>query len=122
MGSARDTFLAVLNTGAFLLCVSFLAYVLLIIIPFVRRRPAEKGSVDDYRWHFVIPCLNEAAVIERTIRRLLRDQPAAHVWCVDDASTDETPQILARLGRSHPQVHVITRRLPNARRGKGPAL
>jgi dolichol-phosphate mannosyltransferase len=42
----------------------------------------------------VIPVHNEAASIENVVRRAMRHAP---VCVVDDASTDETPAILARL-------------------------
>jgi dolichol-phosphate mannosyltransferase len=48
----------------------------------------------------VIPVHNEAATIEAVVRRAMRHAP---VCVVDDASTDETPAILARLEG----VHVI---------------
>jgi dolichol-phosphate mannosyltransferase len=48
----------------------------------------------------VIPVHNEAATIESVVRRAIRHAP---VCVVDDASTDETPAILARLEG----VHVI---------------
>jgi dolichol-phosphate mannosyltransferase len=48
----------------------------------------------------VIPVHNEAASIENVVRRAMRHAP---VCVVDDASTDETPAILARLEG----VHVI---------------
>jgi dolichol-phosphate mannosyltransferase len=48
----------------------------------------------------VIPVHNEAASIDNVVRRAMRHAP---VCVVDDASTDETPAILARLEG----VHVI---------------
>lgn len=48
----------------------------------------------------VVPVHNEAASIESVVRRAIRHAP---VCVVDDASTDETPAILARLEG----VHVI---------------
>ncbi len=122
MGNPTDVVLVTINNGAFLLCVLFLAYVILIIVPFVRRTPAETGDADDFRWHLIVPCLDEEAVIAATIRRLVTDFPSVHVWCVDDASTDSTPMLLAQLAARCSRVHVVTRQLPEARQGKGPAL
>ncbi len=122
MGNTTDLVLVTINNGAFLLCVLFLAYVILIIVPFVRRKPAQRGDSDDFRWHFIIPCLNEEAVIDSTVRRLIADFPEAYVWCVDDGSTDATPELLAALAARCKRVQVVTRRLPDARQGKGPAL
>ncbi|PRY16875.1 glycosyltransferase [Kineococcus rhizosphaerae] len=115
-------YLALLNTGAFLLCVSFLVYVLCILRPFVRRRDTLPGDPDEYDLHFVVPCLNEEAVITGTVRHLVTTFPRARLWCVDDASTDATPRLLAALEEEFAAVRVLTRRHPDAQQGKGPAL
>lgn len=122
MGETSDSVLAAINTGAFILCVGFLAYVLLIVVPFLRRRRAVDGDSRDFAWHFLVPCLNEETVIEGTVTRLLSDFPEVEVWCVDDASSDRTPGLLAGLAAAEPRVHIVTRRLPHAREGKGAAL
>lgn len=117
-----ELFLAGANAGAFLVCVAFVAYVLLILTPYLRRRPDLSGDASMLSWHFVIPCRDEAAVIETTVRALASSHPSARIWCVDDASTDSTPAILDRLSAELRQVRVVTRTLPDARTGKGPAL
>ena len=114
--------LAILNTVAFLLCVSFLAYVVLILIPFLRYRPGPSGDPHAHDWHFLVPCRNEEEVIAETIGGLRRTFPAAHIWCIDDASTDGTAAVLAQLSRRYARLHVVSRRLPDAAKGKGPAL
>lgn len=53
----------------------------------------------------VIPAWNEAAVIERTLDRLLAlDYPAERlrVYVVDDASTDATPELTRAKAAAHP--------------------
>ena len=71
-----------------------------------------------YSVFYLIPCLNEEAVIEQTVGRLLRD-PNATVIVIDDASDDRTAKLAAAAG---PRAMVLRRQLPNARLGKGPAL
>lgn len=115
-------FLGLLNAAALMLCVSFVAYVTMIVLPFLRHRPAVRGDGSQFGWHFIVPCLNEEAVIAATVQQLVRTFPGAHIWCVDDGSTDATPKVLAHLTRRYRRVHVVTRRLPEARKGKGPAL
>ena len=122
MGSTPALVLDGVNAAAFFLVVSYLTYVVLIIVPLVRRRPADSGDGGAFEWHFLIPCLNEEAVVGETVRRLVAQFPAAHVWCVDDASRDSTPQVLESLAAEFDHVHVVTRRLPEAQTGKGPAL
>lgn len=111
-----------INAAAFMLSVGFLVYICFIVIPFLRHRPSQPGDDREFSWHFVVPCRDEEQVIERTVARLRSDFPAGHVWCIDDASEDRTPQILRRLSQQDAFVHVVTRRLPDARLGKGPAL
>jgi cellulose synthase/poly-beta-1,6-N-acetylglucosamine synthase-like glycosyltransferase len=120
--SNSEFVLALLNTVAFLLCVSFVSYVVMIVVPFLRHRPAKPGDGRQFLWHFIVPCLDEEAVIEDTIRTISATFPQAGIWCVDDGSADGTPGILARLARQLPNVQVVTRRFPNAQQGKGPAL
>ncbi len=121
MGNS-EFLLGLLNTAGLLLCVSFVAYVVMIILPYLKHRPGRPGDSRDFTWHFIIPCLDEEAVIEDTVRQLRSSFPAGQIWCIDDASVDSTPAILARLERTIPQVHVVTRRFPEAQQGKGPAL
>ncbi len=69
--------------------------------------------------YFLVPCLNEEAVIASTLTGLLA-HPGGRVVVVDDASDDRTAKVVtAFAGRS---VMLVSRMLPNARRGKGPAL
>jgi cellulose synthase/poly-beta-1,6-N-acetylglucosamine synthase-like glycosyltransferase len=122
MGSFHDLLMAGANDGAFLLCVFFIGYVVLIVVPFLRRKPAPSGDGRAFLWHFIVPCLDEEAVIATTVQRLVRDFPGCHVWCVDDGSTDGTAAVLAQLRAGCDKVHVVTRRSPDARQGKGQAL
>lgn len=120
--NADDLALAALNTTAFLLCVSFLLYVVFIMRPFLARADGVPGSRAGYDFHLVVPCLDEELVVGATVRHLLGTFPEATVWVVDDGSTDLTPDVLADLREQFPQLRVITRRAPDARRGKGAAL
>jgi cellulose synthase/poly-beta-1,6-N-acetylglucosamine synthase-like glycosyltransferase len=61
----------------------------------------------------VIPAWNEAAVLERTIDRMLSlEYPRGklRVYVVDDASTDDTPALLARKAAEYPDSVVHLRR------------
>lgn len=107
---------------ALALCITFLGYVLAILMPFLRQEPTVPGDPATMAWHLVIPCLDEAAVIDRTITGLRLMHPSAHVWAVDDDSTDETLQIIQALADADPMVHVVRRQQPDARQGKGAAL
>lgn len=115
-----DPRLEALNVSAFVLCVAFCAYVVSIVIIYMRQTGTARGDGSAYSWHVIVPCLNEAAVIADTVREMLDTFPDLTIWCVDDASDDGTGEILASL--AHPRLHVVTRTAPHARQGKGPAL
>jgi chlorobactene glucosyltransferase len=56
----------------------------------------------------VVPARNEAANIERCVRSLLDQRyPRIEIIAVDDASTDATPQILARLAAQDTRLKVL---------------
>lgn len=107
---------------AFVLLVVFLAYVSMIIVPFVRRKKDIEGDPAGFDWHFFVPCRDEEAVIGDTITRLREQFPQAHVWVIDDDSTDRTSEIIVARSDVDSHVHLVQRRLPNARTGKGDAL
>ena len=87
-----------------------------------RFRHREHGTLErEPNVAVVVPAWNEAAVIGRTIDTLLAlDYPAERlrVYVVDDASTDETPDVVLGKAAEHPGP-----RLPPAprqgRRGQG---
>lgn len=69
--------------------------------------------------YFLIPCLNEEGVIGTTLSRLLVNDEA-RVVVIDDASDDRTADVVRSVGGD--RTLLISRRSPNARKGKGPAL
>ncbi|MFJ5234634.1 glycosyltransferase [Kitasatospora sp. NPDC088391] len=101
---------------------AFLCYLFALVVPLLRRRPGRPGSAADYRWHLFVPCRDEEAVIGETVRHLRRACPQAHVWVVDDDSADATAEIVRRAAEDDPAVHLVRRRRPDARLGKGAAL
>lgn len=110
------------NVIGFVLLVMFLTYVGFILAPFLTRRRSRKGLPAMFEWHMFVPCLDEELVIDETLERFTRDFPTAHVWVIDDASEDATPQIVARRAAADTRIHLVARRPPEARQGKGAAL
>ncbi len=78
----------------------------------------------DYSTYVLIPSLNEEAVIACTVTQLLRD-PACRVVVINDDSDDATVEEATRAAVAQggtDRLHIVARRRPNARLGKGPAL
>ncbi|GAA3220595.1 glycosyltransferase [Actinocorallia longicatena] len=105
----------------------FLASVFLVYLAGlirVHRRPLTylPGDPGQFGWHLAVPCRDEEAVIGRTVSDLRELFPHAHLWVIDDASEDATAAIVQNLTRGDERLHLVSRRLPDARTGKGDAL
>jgi glycosyltransferase involved in cell wall biosynthesis len=70
------------------------------------------------RVSFLVPAYDEAATIEQVLDAVAALDLDSQVVVVDDGSTDETPQLLARRRERDPRLVVV--RQPN--RGKGAAI
>ncbi|MFC8510329.1 glycosyltransferase family 2 protein [Streptomyces sp. NPDC057411] len=111
-----------LSVFPFLLLAGFLVYWAGARHAYARRRPVESGDPAAYDWHFFVPCRDEEAVIADTVARLRADFAGSHVWVIDDASDDLTAPIVSALAERDPKIHLVSRRRPDARIGKGAAL
>ncbi len=81
--------------------------------------PHEPAPPAGWFVYFLVPALNEAEVIGRTVSCLIGSQKA-HVVVIDDGSDDGTGALASAAGRG--EITVIRRELPEARQGKGAAL
>ncbi len=83
-------------------------------------QPPPDGA-DAFSWVFLVPALNEEVTIADSVERLL-SLPLARrrVIVIDDGSDDRTAEILAAI--DHPDLFVLHRRAPDARKGKAAAL
>ena len=120
--TAAQVAIALAQAIALLMSVAFIAYVVIIAVFYGRYRPAPPGDARTLNWHLFVPALNEEQVIGGTIDYLRSVLPQAHVWVIDDASDDRTGLITVRRAQWDPMVHIVPRRLPDARTGKGHAL
>jgi cellulose synthase/poly-beta-1,6-N-acetylglucosamine synthase-like glycosyltransferase len=111
-----------LQAVAFVLLVIFLGYVVTIIVPFVARKREPEGDPAQFQWHVFVPCRDEETVIAQTVMTLRKDFAELHVWTIDDDSDDDTSGIIGRLAAADSKVHLVQRRRPDARTGKGAAL
>jgi 1,2-diacylglycerol 3-beta-glucosyltransferase len=90
-----------------------------------RRRDAVTPTGNEpLTFWIVVPCLNEERVVDRTVNAALALTgpfgTRTRVMVVDDGSDDGTPAVLA--GIDHPNLTVLRRDFPDARKGKGEAL
>lgn len=113
---------SLLGSISLVLTVMFLAYMTFILIPYVRHRKEQPGDPALFEWHIFVPCRDEAAVIATTIARQRERFPATHLWVIDDDSDDDTSAIIQAHADLDPFVHLVQRRRPLARTGKGDAL
>ncbi|WP_051830308.1 MULTISPECIES: UDP-N-acetylglucosamine 2-epimerase [Streptomyces] len=89
---------------------------------FEHNRPAQPGDPAAFRWHLVIPCRDEDSVVTQTLDGLRAAAPEAHLWVIDDDSADATRELVLAAAAHDPRVHLVQRRRPHARIGKGAAL
>ena len=54
-----------------------------------------------------IPTFNQAPYLENAVRSALAQSHPCEVWVSDDASTDETPAVMSRLLKTHPEIHHV---------------
>lgn len=126
MNGSVSVLLGFTQAIALTMSVAFLVYVYVIIVPYLRHRPATPGDPSEFDWHFLVPCRDEEAVVGHTVRYLRKTFPHAHVWVIDDDSTDRTVRVVNRLRKERSDngryLHLVRRYLPEARTGKGDAL
>jgi len=114
--------LAIPELVALMIGAAFVVYVVVILVPFLRRKPQPTADPSALSWHFLVPCRDEEAVVGETVDYLRATFPEVHVWVVDDDSDDATPLIVRDRAEGDPLVHLVSRHRPNARLGKGDAL
>jgi 1,2-diacylglycerol 3-beta-glucosyltransferase len=88
----------------------------------IARAPeASDRGADAFTWVFLVAALNEEITIADSVERLLALRLRRRkVIVIDDGSNDMTPEILSTF--SDPDLLVLRRDLPNARKGKAQAL
>jgi cellulose synthase/poly-beta-1,6-N-acetylglucosamine synthase-like glycosyltransferase len=85
------------------------------------RNPPEAGGEEAFEWIFLVPALNEEVTIRDSVERLeLIDLPRKQIVVINDGSDDGTAEVLA--GMSNPDLSVMERKPPAARKGKAAAL
>ncbi|MBC6306164.1 glycosyltransferase family 2 protein [Listeria booriae] len=107
-------------------CLIFIYFsytsLILLLPPFAgNKNKVSEQDDSELEYVFLIPCLNEEVVIEKTIRSILAlSYQKKMVIVVDDDSSDNTVAIVRQMNL--PNVRVIERKKPNAQLGKGESL
>lgn len=122
MPGPSDQIVAAAQALSLAFSAAFLAYWCCILSAYLRRRPEEPGDAEAFAWHLFVPCRDEAAVIGGTLTYLRATFPKAEVWVIDDDSDDATASIARSFVDRDDAVHLVQRRRPEARTGKGDAL
>lgn len=110
-----------MNGLASLLVVVSLTYAVTLFVMSRRRRTGDLPARDDLFFVFVVPCLNEELVIDKSLDRLAAipgDNFA--VLVIDDGSDDATGDLVR--ARASDRLWLFERKAPHAREGKGEAL
>lgn len=117
----------VLLTVALLVVAAMLAWSIILFVRATRwtstSPPSDEAvpATDELLWIFLVPALNEAVTIHDSVSRLLDVRVARRqIVVIDDGSDDATPEVLSSI--EHPDLRVIRRAPPDARRGKAAAL
>ena len=90
----------------------FGVWAVLLVTAHLRAGSTRPGEVGAFQWHFFVPARDEEPVIGSTLAYLRKTFPTAHVWVIDDASTDETAAIVESAMAADPLVHLVRRYLP----------
>jgi 1,2-diacylglycerol 3-beta-glucosyltransferase len=113
--------MSVILIAATLAVIMGFTYALGMYLEGATVKPPSVDPVPALSFVFVIPCLDEARILEATLDRLttlpLRDY---HILVIDDGSTDDTYAIASQYPDR--RIRVLRRTPPNARKGKGAAL
>ncbi len=116
-------FFEVLFSVAFVIILGMLVWTSVLFVRGLRadRDMSEDGGQDVFEWIFMVPALNEEVTIRDSIERLEQIELAKkRIVVINDGSDDGTAEILA--GIENPDLAVIERVAPDARRGKAAAL
>jgi glycosyltransferase involved in cell wall biosynthesis len=60
--------------------------------------------MSSYSVAICIPTYNQARYLEKAVRSAMAQTHRCEVWVSDDASTDDTPAVMERLLKEHPQI------------------
>lgn len=99
-------------------------YCLVVLLPRFQQ-PVDYEQEALYHHYFMIPCLNEETVIADTIsfwNKHIERNPKIRIFLINDASSDNTKQVIEENISGNPHYVLVNRVKPNAQTGKGDAL
>ncbi len=121
-GSAINLLLA----GIVAISATHIVWLLAVQVKWHKERQEHPFQVPALEWtpyiNIFVAAKNESRVIETCVRNLFKiDYPNFDVWVIDDASTDNTLEILKGLQAELPRLNVLAR-TPGSVPGKSAAL
>ncbi len=123
LGITVDT--TALTLYFFIFATLYNSILLSTIVLYDRRLHSIEGVSSSHNFTVMVPCRNEQAVVERTVRTVLGlDYPRERfeVVVVNDGSTDSTGEIVRGLMSEFPNLSIIDVDQEESGRGKGAAL
>lgn len=110
---------AIMYISLLIIAVYFFYITLMLVLPIYKEKKMKRSQ--KLFFIFLIPCLNEERVIERTITNLLKlNYQNMLIIPIDDASDDRTVERIKKI--KDKRVRLLKRTKPNAQQGKGAAL
>ncbi|MEF2280128.1 glycosyltransferase [Deinococcus sp. YIM 134068] len=100
----------------------FSLYAVQHVLSALQPRPKPPTAASGVHLTFLIPALNESAVIAATLDNLRDTVPDARIVVIDDASDDGTDRLVARAAGRDPNITLLRREFPEARQNKGRAM
>lgn len=97
----------------------FLTYIFTSLFLSRKKKKKEHPIVEDFFCYFLVPCVNEEAVIKKTLEKLVALPVRKKIIAIDDGSTDRTAEIIEAVKGP---IQLLKRVKPKARIGKGAAL
>ncbi len=121
-GSALNLLLASIVA----ISATHIVWLLAVQVKWHKERREHPFEVPALEWspyiNIFVAAKNESRVIETCVRNLFKiDYPNYDVWVIDDASTDNTVEILKSLQAELPRLHILSR-TPGSVPGKSAAL
>ncbi len=121
----REMFINILRFDTILFVIIYIIWYVLVVLFPRQKQEVSYEQTKKYHHYFLIPCLNEEAVIADTIKfwnKRMEQRDNIKIYLINDASEDNTLQLMKNLVGNDSRYIIVDRKKPNAQTGKGDAL